>query len=103
MVTHPLLIAIVYFIADLLFNLDRFDEAEKIVWDLLDRNPDCKLYYEMFYKITEARSKCEMKLTDKRKMLENCTEKFFFARLPRLLFLETLDGNSFASFHYFDR
>ncbi|KAM7540214.1 hypothetical protein Aperf_G00000030325 [Anoplocephala perfoliata] len=81
--------------ADLLFNLGRFDDAEKIVWELLERNPDCKLYYELFYKITEARFKCEIKLADKRKMLENCVEKFPFARLPKLLFIEILNGDEF--------
>lgn len=82
-----------FIIADLLFNLGRYDDSEKIVWDLLERNPDCKLYYEMFYKITEAKTKCEMLLSDKRKMLEKFINKFTYARLPRLLFLDTLEGN----------
>ncbi|KAM3181665.1 hypothetical protein ACTXT7_013925 [Hymenolepis weldensis] len=82
--------------AELLFNLGRYDDAEKIVWDLLERNPDCKLYYEIFYKITEAKTKCELSLSDKRKILEKFTSKFTYARLPRLLFLDTLEGDDFS-------
>lgn len=80
-----------FFIAGLLLQLGRVDDAETIVWQLLERNPDCKSYYELFYKVNEARSKCAMKLSEKRQMLEECVEKFPSARLPKLLFLETLD------------
>ncbi|KAL7063445.1 hypothetical protein AAHC03_0653 [Spirometra sp. Aus1] len=37
--------------ADLLFKLGRGKEAEKDVWDLLERNPENKLYYELLYRI----------------------------------------------------
>ncbi|KAL5112550.1 N-alpha-acetyltransferase 15 NatA auxiliary subunit [Taenia crassiceps] len=80
------------FIAGLLLQLGRVDDAENIVWQLLERNPDCKSYYELFYKVNEARSKRAMKLSDKRQVLRECVEKFSSARLPKLLFLETLDG-----------
>ncbi|VDM34120.1 unnamed protein product [Hydatigera taeniaeformis] len=84
--------------AGLLLNLGRVDEAESIVWQLLERNPDCKSYYELFYKVNEVRTNCAMKLAEKRKMLGECVQKFSSARLPKLLFLETLDGDEFG-FH----
>ncbi|EUB57235.1 NMDA receptor-regulated protein [Echinococcus granulosus] len=84
--------------ADLLLQLGRVDDAENIVWQLLERNPDCNSYYELFYKVYEARSNCAMKLSEKRQVLEKCVEKFSSSRLPKLLFLETLDGDEFG-FH----
>ncbi|KAL5960858.1 N-alpha-acetyltransferase 15 NatA auxiliary subunit [Taenia solium] len=84
--------------AGLLLQLGRVDDAENIVWQLLERNPDCKSYYELFYRVNEARSKCAMKLSEKRHMLGECVEKFSSARLPKLLFLETLHGDEFG-FH----
>nr|CDS34462.2 n alpha acetyltransferase 15 NatA auxiliary [Hymenolepis microstoma] len=85
-----------FIIADLLLNLGSYDDAEKTVWELLERNPDCVLYYEIFYKIAEAKNKCEMSLLDKRKMLKECIDKFSYARLPKLLFLDTLEGDEFS-------
>ncbi|CDS40581.1 n alpha acetyltransferase 15 NatA auxiliary [Echinococcus multilocularis] len=84
--------------ADLLLQLGRVDDAENIVWQLLERNPDCNSYYELFYKVFEARSNCAMKSSEKRQVLEKCVEKFSSSRLPKLLFLETLDGDEFG-FH----
>ncbi|VDO03162.1 unnamed protein product [Rodentolepis nana] len=82
--------------ADLLLNLGRYDDAEKTVWELLERNPDCVLYYEIFYKVAEAKDKCEISSLDKQKMLKECINKFAYARLPKLLFLDTLEGDEFS-------
>lgn len=82
-----------FLLADLLLKLHQFDAAESKVWELLERNPDCKDYYELFYKIKEARTKSGMKSVEERQFLEKCKERFSSARLPKLLYLETLNGN----------
>uniref|UniRef100_A0A0X3NP21 N-alpha-acetyltransferase 16, NatA auxiliary subunit n=1 Tax=Schistocephalus solidus TaxID=70667 RepID=A0A0X3NP21_SCHSO len=80
--------------ADLLFKLGRGKDAENDVWDLLERNPENKLYYELLYRV-EAPGPGDVSV--KYKTLQKCLNKFPSARLPKLLFLDLLEGDEFVS------
>ncbi|VDN33452.1 unnamed protein product [Dibothriocephalus latus] len=84
--------------ADLLFKLGRAKDAEKDVWDLLDRNPENKLYYELLYRIESPEpGDQQIDVSIKYKMLQKCLDKYPSARLPKLLFLDLLEGDEFLS------
>lgn len=76
-------------LADLLLKLQRYEDAEKDAWELLERNPDCIQYYDLLYRTKEV-----LTLEAKHDLLEKCTKKFPIARLPKLLLLETMTGKA---------
>ncbi|KAH7731728.1 N-alpha-acetyltransferase 15NatA auxiliary subunit isoform 2 [Aphelenchoides avenae] len=80
--------------AELLMELDRLEDAEKVYWILVDRNPDNRFYYEQI-------AKCRGALKEKpdpevvAPIYEAAGKKHSYASVPKLAPLFFLEGEAF--------
>ncbi|KAI1725387.1 NMDA receptor-regulated protein 1 domain-containing protein [Ditylenchus destructor] len=85
--------------AELLIELGKLNEAEKVYWGLIDRNPDNVLYYTQLEKCLQINTNSATANGEKIKNIyDNALERKPKASIPQLLKLFCLEGKAFEDY-----